>query len=154
MKRYILFFLIALLLLIGFFLTQDLWVGNIVREAIIKEVIPYELSKMFSIPWERVSIIESKDFLGGYECFFFVLFSEKRKDFFIATIFDPSEKMTYQLMSLKRAENFALGYLLEIVGLEKVNFEEVWIIRSKDRGFLVLCLQDAVINGRPFKEYL
>jgi len=157
MKRHIDFLLIAVLFFmffICFFLVQDLWVGDVVREAIIKEVIPYELSEAFGIPWKRVSIIGSKNFLGGYECFFFTLFSEERKDFFIATIFDPPEKPIYQLKSLEMAERFAYTYLLKIVKLEKMNFKELWIIRSEDKGFLVLCFQDALINGRPFKEYL
>lgn len=161
MKKYILFFLMALLFLIGFFLTQDLWVGNIVREAIIKEVIPDRLSEELFIEWNGIFIIEKEKMGKKWECYFFALSSEESKEFFIATIFDPPEEIEDQINYLSVAEDISFDYLLKIAGLkESDDIKGFEIIRSETGSppgyvaFLVLQLKNVRINKRPFKEYL
>lgn len=161
MKRYILFFLIALLLLMGFFITRDLWIGHIVREAIIKEVIPNKLSKELSIEWKGIFIIEREKMGKKWECYFFALSSKESKEFFIATIFDPPEKIEDQINYLSLAEDISFNYLLKIAGLkESDDIKGFKIIRSETGpppiyvAFSVLQLKNIRINERPFEEYL
>jgi len=160
MKRYVLFFLIALLFLIGLFITRDLWIGNIIREAIIKESIPDKLSKELSIEWKGIFIIEREKMGKKWECYFFALSSEESKEFFIATIFDPPEEIEDQINYLSLAEDISFNYLLKIAGMKESDDIKGFKIISSETGpppiyvaFLVLQLKNVRINKRPFEEY-
>jgi len=155
MKRYIVLSVIVVLI-ISFFLTQNLRIGNVVQETIIKEVIPYKLSKAFSIPYKRVSIIESGKIGREWMCYFFTLSSEQSNEFFIATIFDLPKEEKDQVNFLIVTEKVAYAYLLETIGLKEAHISGIEVLRSRQIGigFLVLRLKRAQINGKPLKEYL
>jgi len=160
MKRYVIFLTIIALVFVCFFITQNLRVGNVIQETIIKEIIPYELSKAFSIPWERISIIESEKVGKEWRCYFFALSSKQSNEFFVATVFDPPKKVEDQINYLTMAENVCFLYLLKITGLKEASINGCEIIRSKINsspnyvGFVVLRLKNIRINGKAFKEYL
>ena len=160
MKRYVILLSVIVVVLISFVLAQNLRIGNVVREAIIKEVIPRELSKAFSTEWKRVVIIKSEKVGKEWRCYFFALSSEKSNEFFIATVFDPPEEIEDQINYLTVAENVSFFYLLKLVGLEESKVIGFEIVRSKISpppnylGFVVLRLKNVRINGKAFKEYL
>ena len=162
MKKYVVFlFSIVVLVLICLLLTQNLRIENVVQEMIIKEIIPYKLSKAFSTQWERVVIIKSEKVGKEWRCYFFALSSEKSNEFFIATVFDPPEEIEDQINYLTVAEDVSFAYLLKIAGLKnRDDIKGFEIFHSKISsppnyvGFLVLRLKNVQINKRPFKEYL
>ncbi len=154
MKKYIVLLSIIVVLILAFFITEDLRVGNVVQEAIIKEVIPYEVSKAFSVPYKRISIIESGRMGKEWMCYFFALTSEQSNEFFIAAVFDPPKEARDQVDFLVVTEEVASAYLLKIIGLKQANVSGVEVLRSKQIGFLVLRLKRARINGKPLREYL
>ncbi len=159
MKKYFVFLTIIIVLIISFFLTQDLRVGNVVEETIIKEVIPYELSKAFHISYKRISIIESEEIEKGWRCYFFALSSEQSNELFIATVFTPPKKVEERINYLEIAENTCLLYLSKIVKLQNTCIIGSEIIRSNihssiNVGFVALRLKNIRIDGKPFKEYL
>jgi len=153
---------VIIVVLVSFFLVQNLKIGDVVQETIIKEVIPYELSKALSTEWERMSIIESEKIKKGWYCYFFTLSSEKSEEFFIATVFDHFEKTEGQMDYFSEAKSTLLIYLLRLTGLKEANIEECEIVSFKgceivslvNLSFLVLRLKDVQINKKPFKEYL
>lgn len=159
MKRYIVLLSIIVILIISFFLTQHRQIGNVAQEAIIKETIPNELSKAFSIPYKRISIIESKEIEKGWKCYFFALTSEQSNELFIATVFPPPEKAEERINYLGVAENACVLYLLNIIKLEDTHIIGDEVIYSNihssiNVGFVVLRLKNIRINGKAFKEYL
>lgn len=162
MKKYVVFlFLIVVFVLICSFLTQSLRIGNVVHEMIIKEIIPYKLSEAFSTQWERVVIIKSEKVGKEWRCYFFVLSSEKSKEFFIATVFDPPEEIEDQINYLDVAKDVSLTYLLKIAGLkDRDDIKGFEILHSKISSppnhvaFLALRLKNVRIDEKPFKEYL
>ena len=159
MKRYIVLLSVIVLLIISFFLTQGLRVGNVVEEIIIKEVIPCELSKAFHIPYKRVSIIESEEIGKGWRYYFFALTSEQNNELFIATVFDPPKEVEEQINCLNIAEDICFFYLLKIVKLKDTQIIGEQIMHSNigssvSVGFVVLRLKNIRINGKEFKEYL
>lgn len=163
MKRYYLVLLLVIIVVvISYFLVQNLKIGDVVREAIIKEVIPRELSKALSIPWKRISIIKSEKIKKGWECYFFTLSSKEDKEFFIAMVFEPSEKIEGQIDYFTEGKNISLIYLQRLTGFKEahiegceiVSFQGCEVVHLVNLGFLVLRLKNVQINGKPFKEYL
>lgn len=154
MKKYTVLLLIIVVLIFAFFITEDLRVGNVVQEAIIKEVIPYKISKAFSVPYKRVSIIESGRMGREWMCYFLALSSEQSNEFFIAVVFNLPKEAKDQVNFLIITEKVASAYLLKVIGLKQADVRGFEILRSRQFGFLVLRLKRARINGKPLREYL
>jgi len=159
MKKYSVLLAIIIVLVISFFLTQNLKVGNVIEGIIIKEIIPNELSKAFEIPYKRVSIIESEEIGKGWRYYFFALTSEQNNELFIATVFEPPKEVEEQINCLNIAEDICFFYLLKIVKLQDTQIIGEQIMHSNigssvSVGFVVLRLKNIRINGRPFREYL
>ena len=119
MKGYVILVAVIIVVLVSFFFVQNLRIGNVVQEMVIKEVIPRELSEALSIKWEKISIIESKRIKEEWHCYFFTLSSEKSKEFFIAAVFSPSGKIEGQVDHFTEAKS----YLLRLTGLKEANIE-------------------------------
>ena len=162
MKRYFILMVVIIVALVSFLLVQNLKIGDIVQDTIIKKVIPYELSKALSTPLEPISIIKSERIRKGWYCYFFTISWEESKEFFIATVFDPFEKTEGQMDYFSEAESTSLIYLLRLTGLKEahvegheiVSFQGCEIVSLANLNFLVLRLKDVQINEKPFEEYL
>jgi hypothetical protein len=150
--NFILFFFIIFILV--FFIVNGFKTKDVIQECIIKEIIPYEISQGFDVPYKRILIIESKKMGKEWNCYFIALTSEQSNELFVVAVFNPPEKEEDQVELLIVTEGVADAYLLEILGLKQAEVEGVEILRSRKFGFLVLRLKKAQFDGKPLRDYL
>jgi len=111
MKGYKILVMIIIILIITYFLVENSKIGGIIQETIVKEVIPHELSKALAVSWERILIIKSEKIRKGWTCYLFTLSCRETKEFFVATVFDSSQKIDNQIDYFTEAKSISLIYL-------------------------------------------
>ena len=162
MKGYRILIMIIIILIITYFLVENSKIGGIIQETVVKEVIPHKLSKALAISWERILIIKSERIRKGWTCYLFTLSCGETKEFFVATVFDPSQKIDNQIDYFTEAKSTSLIYLGRLAGLDEsyikgyeiVPFEGCEVVYMANLGFLVLRLKNVQINRKPLEEYL